>query len=415
MDRKSDAEVCRARIQLFSWSWCHFARFRGPLCRVGGGSPTRRLLLDKVPARVVAFESHPLFGRQTTMRRATILAAFILCASPCSASEIFFTGIGDIGGGAFQSDAFAVSANGQVVVGRSGSTAISWTRNGGIQSIGGPPSGNAVAYAVSKDGEVIVGHNSTGGFRWTAATGQVGINGTSIAYAVSADGQRVAGDTASGGFVWSESTGLVSLGSGESTGISADGMVVVGTHGNQGSRWTEADGFELFGAAKGNAVSGDGIVAVGRTQPLGQLGQAFEWTQTRGLVELPGAAVFSEAYATSYHGVLIVGRFAPNGVFAQQTAFIYTATDGFRDLKSVLETDYGLSLAGWTLREATGISADGSVIVGNGTNPDGQQEGWVASIAVADVPEPSSLVLLACSGTTVLFLGRLVGHHRRNP
>jgi hypothetical protein len=49
----------------------------------------------------------------------------------------------------------------------------------------------------------------------------------------------------------------------------------------------------------------------------------------------------------------------------------------------VLVDRYGLDLAGWTLTEATGVSADGSVIVGNGTNPEGRFEAWIATLDCA--------------------------------
>jgi hypothetical protein len=51
-----------------------------------------------------------------------------------------------------------------------------------------------------------------------------------------------------------------------------------------------------------------------------------------------------------------------------------------RSLKEVLELDFGLNLAGWTLERATGVSDDGSVIVGYGTNPSGVREAWRAVV-----------------------------------
>jgi len=54
-----------------------------------------------------------------------------------------------------------------------------------------------------------------------------------------------------------------------------------------------------------------------------------------------------------------------------------------RRLADVLVSDYGLSLTGWTLVEARGVSADGKVIVGYGTNPSGQGESWIANLRVA--------------------------------
>jgi hypothetical protein len=69
-----------------------------------------------------------------------------------------------------------------------------------------------------------------------------------------------------------------------------------------------------------------------------------------------------------------------------------------RDLKDVLEKDFNLSLTGWKLINATSISDDGSVICGNGINPQGLTEAWVATI-----PEPATLLLLGFGG---LFLSR---------
>jgi hypothetical protein len=43
-------------------------------------------------------------------------------------------------------------------------------------------------------------------------------------------------------------------------------------------------------------------------------------------------------------------------------------------------TAAGVDLTGWRLEAATGVSADGKTIVGNGTNPRGFTEAWVANI-----------------------------------
>ena len=45
-----------------------------------------------------------------------------------------------------------------------------------------------------------------------------------------------------------------------------------------------------------------------------------------------------------------------------------------RSLWDVLVNDYGLSLSGWWLAAATGVSDDGKVIVGVGVNPAGDEE-----------------------------------------
>jgi hypothetical protein len=59
---------------------------------------------------------------------------------------------------------------------------------------------------------------------------------------------------------------------------------------------------------------------------------------------------------------------------------VWDTVHGLRMLDDVLSNEHGLgaSLAGWTLLEATDISTDGRVIVGNGTAPGGAFQGWRA-------------------------------------
>ena len=75
-------------------------------------------------------------------------------------------------------------------------------------------------------------------------------------------------------------------------------------------------------------------------------------------------------------GRIIVGYGTnPNGV---SEAWIWTSADGMRALKTVLEDDYQLDVSEWTFSFAWDISADGSTVVGWGMNPYGQDEGWRA-------------------------------------
>jgi len=71
-----------------------------------------------------------------------------------------------------------------------------------------------------------------------------------------------------------------------------------------------------------------------------------------------------------------------------------------RELQEVFANVYGLDLRGWRLEQATGISEDGSVIVGFGINPSGNTEAWIAVI-----PEPTAGTLLA-GGLVGLALAR---------
>jgi len=106
-----------------------------------------------------------------------------------------------------------------------------------------------------------------------------------------------------------------------------------------------------------------------------------------GLGDLPGNIVNGRALAVSGDGSIIVGTSA--SAIGDHEAFIWDEAHGMRNLRELLVNDYGLDLAGWILRAATGISDDGTVIVGWGRAPTGNQTGWVAYI-----PEPATVFLL---------------------
>ena len=115
--------------------------------------------------------------------------------------------------------------------------------------------------------------------------------------------------------------------------------------------------------------------------------EAFRWDASNGMAGLgvlPSGA--STALAVSFDGAVIVGS---DGMGGTGTAFIWDEQNGIRPLAEVLAL-LGLDVAGWTLYEATGISADGRTIVGSGVNPDGFQEAWIATI-----PEPTTGLLMA--------------------
>jgi probable HAF family extracellular repeat protein len=171
----------------------------------------------------------------------------------------------------------------------------------------------------------------------------------------------------------------------QALGTSADGSVVVGYVCSpsvcEAFRWTTETGIVRLGfLSEPNgiawAASADGSVVVGESGWASTL-RAFRWKSgvMMDLGALPGTHA-SRAMAVSADGSVVVGR---NWVTARSSvAFIWSATTGLRNLRDVLIDDFGLDLTGWTLFEARGISADGRVIVGNGRDPLGRGQGWIA-------------------------------------
>ena len=142
-----------------------------------------------------------------------------------AAASNFFTGLGDLAGGSFESSALGVSGDGLTVVGYSKSTngkeAFRWTQTGGMVTMG--PLYWNVAAGASYDGSVIAGADWTTrrGWRWTAGTGMLSIGDLGGNYsdsgAISQNGSVLAGssDYVSGkthAFRWTQATGMVSLG-----------------------------------------------------------------------------------------------------------------------------------------------------------------------------------------------------------
>ena len=111
-------------------------------------------------------------------------------------------------------------------------------------------------------------------------------------------------------------------------------------------------------------VSTDGSVIVG-WGTSGSGTEAFRWTDASGWVglgDLPGGTFYSIAWAVSADGSVVVGSSRTD---LGDEAFVWDVEHGMRNLKSVLVAG-GLDLTGWTLSQATGVSADGLTIVGVG-------------------------------------------------
>lgn len=160
--------------------------------------------------------------------------------------------------------------------------------------------------------------------------------------------------------------------------ISADGSVIWGTFyiKNEGShifRYTQSAGFQDLGtmgkkAISVNAVSADGSVIVGNfsnsltENPL--LYHAFRYSQSQGFEDL-GAMSTESTFAggVSADGSLIVGHVSIGTSskgpvrYISTHAFRYSRSEGMKDIGAADQGDRAF---------ATGISNDGSVIVGHG-------------------------------------------------
>ncbi|MCP5055786.1 MAG: PEP-CTERM sorting domain-containing protein [bacterium] len=308
--------------------------------------------------------------------------------------------------------ALAVSGDGSAVVGQAwigGSwSAVRWTRTTGLSAIARPLS---KARAVSHDGSVVVGYQHRSGavstrepFRWEAPGPAIGFghlvgSGSSEANGVSADGSVVVGrayfQTLQLGFRWSAGSLLpladLPLGPYESaaTGVSADGSIIVGAGTRPGyaeAMYWSAPHNSPFGLgvlspraplSAAYAASADGSTIVGTSRVFGLGEQPFRWQagvkRTLGYLP-PRSGHAGAAFSVSADGSVVVGRSDDSGL---DVAFLWTEERGIERVSELLAA-HGVDTSGWILRSARGVSADGQVVVGDGVNPNGRAEGWIA-------------------------------------
>jgi len=171
--------------------------------------------------------------------------------------------------------------------------------------------------------------------------------------ALSADGHTAVGFTVAGSpqrsMIWRADSGRIDIGplggfNNVASAVSANGGFVAGAAQSSSSgpyrayRWTESSGFQSIGVQPGytessaSGVSGDGSVIIGRSSVSQQgaevAAQAFRWTASGGMQPLgftrPGSG-YSSASGISRDGSVIVGT-SRTGL--QYDAFRWTATGG---------------------------------------------------------------------------------------
>jgi uncharacterized membrane protein len=349
---------------------------------------------------------------------ARLLAAAMLApfAAQTLAQTAMFAPIPDLPGGTVNGLGRAVSGDGHVVVGKSNSTngdeAMRWEIASlgavGLSDLAGGVF-SSIAEACNFDGSVVFGQGNSAtnmeAFRWTAAGGMVSLgfpaSGGQQAEALgcSADGNTACGDywfappsnpglppplplqrafrwTAAGGIEW---LGLLPGGTEgcAARAISADGAVIVGGASDSSGvlkpfRWTASAGMQEFAGIAGTArgISPNGQWIVGSDSAS----EGFRWSEATGVQHLgiPSGRTASPATDVSNDGTRVSG--AGSGA-----ALLWQDGIGWRTVADVL-ADAGVSTTGWTLSVCYGLSDDGTVLTGSGTNPGGQSQGWVAVI-----------------------------------
>ena len=283
------------------------------------------------------------------------------------------TGLGFLPGpGLRVSTVSGISGDGTAVVGVGAGTlgpsqAFRWTPSSGMAGLGFLPGhGSSYALGTNADGSVVVGYgtssNGAHAFRWTSSgmvdLGTLPGGANAVAVAVSADGSIVAGGSDSTGmanqpFLWTQATGMVGLGL-------MPGTSFTGTHG------LSANGQVVVGAGSSNANQ-----------------VAFRWTQASGysaLGTLPGY-VSSSALAVNQDGTVIVGKATqPTPGFPNERAFRWTAPLGLQSIAGILGAA-GVNLSNVDFLDASGVSADGTVVTGLATvGGPTRYTAWVAQI-----------------------------------
>ncbi|QBE61879.1 PEP-CTERM sorting domain-containing protein [Pseudoduganella lutea] len=325
------------------------------------------------------------------------------------------------------------SANGSVIGAYSENGAYyMWTAATGVTSIGGAWQGGMAGVsadgsrisgsAYGSDGLSYAGYYSVGTGQWTTLGGIGGISGTSASasWGISGDGNTVVGlgwvDGGTAHATASTAGGVSDLGSlggsSRANGVSHDGSVIAGWVEQPNGQWTGAywkdgtlhDMVDGQGNAlqEAGAVSGDGRWIVG----TGNFGQAWRYNtvteQTEWLGDLDAAGDFQGATGISADGQIIVGYDRGFGPAAAGQGTIWIEGQGMLDFTDYI-TSHGVDLGGRTLALPLGVSADGKTFYGM----DSDGSGFV--VTLSPVPEPATYAMLAFG------LGVLIARRRIQP
>jgi uncharacterized membrane protein len=323
-----------------------------------------------------------------------------------------------------------LSGDGTVVVGNGidGSLyrSFRWTPAAGIEDLSGSLPLSAYASTISRDGRSIAGTvgnaDASQLFRWAPPTApsMLPLADGYVAchlYAGNADLAVLVGvcynDPAFIPARWtagSNGATVEELPLGDPTrtvaslgALSDDGSVIVGGFADasgvvHGARWLGGSGTAVTVEDLGSygsdpylnfcGCSADGAVVVGTSQSADFTPSPVRWTAQAGLSALPllAGAGSGEALRVDASGARIFGDVNTSSDPNQSIYLAYEPViwddSGVHDLRAMLVAA-GVAqgdLTGWTLGTAVAISADGKTFIGAGTNPGGEEQGWVAHL-----------------------------------
>ncbi len=291
-----------------------------------------------------------------------------------------------------------------------------WTRGVGLFELPTRDDGGRVSSVegISHDGSFLTGFYSSpekgapaGAFRYQLIAPDyefLPVSGSPVG--ISAAGDRIllqAGSLADPSrtvpHIWDALSGVVELPAfaellhTTANAFSPDGRVVAGggrlSDGVPAWRWDAATGYTVLHELPGGtlqaiplACSTDGSVIVGASSsdsndPPSM--EAFHWSVGRGTIpmgDIDGGPHHSNALAVTADGSIALGiGVVPLGF----EAFLWSELRGLHRIRDVLAYDHGFDHRAWQWRFRLGkyMSADGTVLVGEGINPRGEYDAWI--------------------------------------
>jgi hypothetical protein len=303
-----------------------------------------------------------------------------------------------------------ISGNGLVVVGTTNDnfgSAVMWTRASGLVNLAKPTSTSQAAgpIAANTDGSflAVTGQElGPGGFitgvfkayRWTASGGYQSLGQFGAPPSNPDSSTRIWG------------TQAIAI-SGSGNEIAGDSYEYgVGPNSSQSAFvWSTASGLQRLSglssriidiggvdfSAGVSGISRDGTTIVGSATDANGNRQAVYWrgSSATALGFLAGATLSSQSLATNANGSVIVGKSSGT---SGDLAWRWTAASGMQDL-NLFATNAGINLGGYVLTDAVGLSDNGDYLAGNAVNGD-QYRGYVLSIAAAPIT-PTTLTTSA--------------------